>query len=153
MKIATVCTMGLLLLGYPCWAQTTEESAPAVDRARSDSAFFIAGALNAELRAQEASAFQAYSSASPEVAAWALEELLKSYQRNGLILRDLQADWDQASQSQVMFAHARLSKIYTALQKDDLAQSHLSQAVALADGEAPEDLLRKVAALDAMQAP
>ena len=52
-----------------------------------------------------------------------------------------------------MFAHARLSKIYTTLQKDDLAQSHLSQAVALADGEAPEDLLRKVAALDAMQAP
>ena len=153
MKIATVCTATLLLLGYPCWAQTTEVPAPAVDRAQTDSAFFIANALNAELRAQEASAFQAYSSASPEVAAWALEELLKSYQRNGLVLRDLQADWDQATQSHVMFTHARLSKIYTALQKEDLAQTHLSQAVALADGEAPEDLLRKVAALDAAQTP
>lgn len=122
------------------------------ERAYRDACFFIAGALNDELRSQESSAFEAYRRQAPEVAAWALEQLLKSYARNGAILKDVQDGWEAATRSHRMMAHARLFKVYKALDRDQPARAHLAQSLQLGGHGSEEALMAMLAELDRLQA-
>ena len=113
-------------------------------RAYNDACFFISGYLKEELRAQETSAFNAYMYSSPEVAAWALEELIKSYARSGVIMQELQSGWVEGNKGNKFFAHARLFKIYTSMNDDKQAQRHLTESIRLRDGDMSEDFIIKL---------
>lgn len=162
-RLIAIC--GLMMLCFACFAESgadaplDEHRAPAVERvqatpgqrADSDTLFFIAELLKSELRAQENAAVQAYFQKSPEVAAWAMEELINSFNRNSLIMRDLISGWEEEIKTRRLFAHARLFKLYTSMNDEKQAQHHLVEAIRLGDGKSIEMIMQMVDELDGMQ--
>ncbi len=107
-------------------------------------AFFLTKQLEMELRWQENAAFYAYLDEPPAVAAWALEDLINAYQRYAAKVFDLTRKRDQEYPSHEMFAHARLSKVYSRQNMTDAAQPHLDRAISLSNGKDADDLMRMV---------
>ena len=107
-------------------------------------AFFVTKRLEMELRWQENAAFYAYLDEPPAVAAWALEILINAYQRYAANVLNITGKQDQNYQSHEMFAHARLSKVYSNQNMADRAQLHLDRAISLSNGKDADDLLQMV---------
>ena len=106
--------------------------------------FFVAKQLESELRWQENAAFYAYLDEPPAVAAWALETLINAYQRYAANVLNITGKQDQNYQSHEMFAHARLSKVYSGQNMTDRAQLHLDRAIRLSKGKDADDLMQMV---------
>lgn len=110
--------------------------------------FFVAKQLESELRWQENAAFYAYLDEPPAVAAWALETLINAYQRYAANVLNITGKQDQNYQSHEMFAHARLSKVYSGQNMTDRAQLHLDRAISLSNGKDADELMQMVAWAD-----
>ena len=106
--------------------------------------FFVAKQLESELRWHENAAFYAYMDEPPAVAAWALETLINAYQRYAAHALNITGKQDQYYQSHEMFAHARLSKVYSSQNMADRAQLHLDRALSLSNGKDADDLMQMV---------
>ena len=106
--------------------------------------FFVAKQLESELRWHENAAFYAYLDEPPAVAAWALEDLINAYQRYAANVLNITGKQDQNYQSHEMFAHARLSKVYSSQNMADRAQLHLARALSLSNGKDADDLMQMV---------
>ena len=166
MKWILPCMFIMICLSHKCFSESDRDKSaehgvtPAAgagfqsihgQRAHNDARFFISQALKNELKAQEDAAFQAYIQKSAEIGAWALEELLRSYARNGLIMRDINSGWEQEIKSHVMFAHARLYKLYTSMKDDQSAQKHLEEVERISDGLGADAIMKLVDRLDEKQ--
>lgn len=166
MKRGVLWTLMMICLSYGCFAESVEE-APAQhevtpvtggsfqsthgQRAYNDARFFISQVLKTELQAQEDAAFRAYVHESPAIGAWALEELIRAYARNGLILQEVDPAWDRETTGRRMHAHARLYKLYTSMKKDRQAQRHLEEAIRISDGLEADAIMKLVGHLDSKQ--
>ena len=111
-------------------------------------AVFVTKRLEMELHWQENAAFYAYLDEPPAVAAWALETLINSYQRNAANVLSITGKPEMDSQSHEMFAHARLFKVYSSQNISDLAQLHLDRAISLSNGKDADELMQMVAWAD-----
>ena len=115
-------------------------------------AFFVRAEMEFNLRAQEQAAFNAYLHEPPAVAAWALETLIQAYERHAATLLAINGKQGPENRSHEMFAHARLSKVYSRLNSADQAQRHLDRAIGLSQGKDADELMQMVEWADQAEA-
>lgn len=120
-------------------------------RQKNNLPFVVAAAIRSELAAQEEAAVRVYLNDEPKASAWALEELLKSYARNSLILYETTADQNAFLVPRALIAHVRLFRTYTRLNDAEKAQQHLVEAMRLSGDKTPEQLLNMIEAADKVE--
>jgi hypothetical protein len=117
-------------------------------RAAGQARFFLAAQADMEIRHQQVSAFKAYDGPSPEIAVWALEQLLATYARLAYV-RDFNPHHDTTAAQ--AFTHARLAVKYQDVGQPAKAAEHQARALALSGDDTPETLHEKLQALDRHQ--
>ena len=125
-----------LLMGAQYGVHTTNHSTEA----------YVYGRVLGELRAHEDAADKAYYGSSSEIAEWALEELICTYNRNSEIWNKFTTRLDFQENS--MLTHIRLFKVYSKLNNEEKAKEHLLKAIDLSGGKNADELIATVDKLD-----
>ncbi|MBU1693185.1 MAG: hypothetical protein KJ726_08870 [Verrucomicrobia bacterium] len=117
-------------------------------RARHNCTFFLESMVTTEIIMQERAAGEAYRTQPSEVAAWALEQLLKTYQRYENAPEARPGERAQRQAMAAGIAHGRLARLYAALNQPDRAALHLQQALEATGCADAEQLHQRLDALD-----
>jgi len=137
--VSIIITLLFLVMGF------STGSFSASIKAKNELPQHIATAIETEMRIQEEAAQRVYLDGKRDTAAWALEELLKSYSRNAEIICHTTQEQNRRFGLPVTIAHLKLFRTYSSMNDDSKAQAHLAEALRLNPGTTTDELLAMIA--------
>ena len=147
MKIATICILifgALCLGGYTGWRYAVRVN-------QNHIAFYAGGLARSEIHVQQQDAVRAYFDSSEETAIWALNKLLRTYDRYEDWRYQLVADTREAHQYGRGLMHGRLALLYASIGDLEKSTDHERIALELTGATDKESLYEKVELLDRAQ--
>ena len=120
-------------------------------RARDNCLFFLNGMARSEIHAQEMASTDAYLNDSPEVAIWAMNDLLATYGRLSHAPHPHPEEQAERTRFATAMAHARLARLYGQLGQADKQRIHEAKALDLGNFTNADDMQARMNALDKAQ--
>ncbi len=110
--------------------------------------FWISSIVNSSLNMEDRSAGRAYLSASPQIAAWALEHTLYTYGHFQPYLENDPRNDPKSMAVRTAISHGRLALVYQSIGDTNRYREHMDQAMNSLDGSTEQYVLKIVDVLD-----
>ncbi len=143
-QIMAIVAVSLLLGAVTGWLVTSL-------RARHNLVFFLHGLARAEIHTQEQASSVAYLTQPPEVAAWALNQLLQTYGRYAEVPTPDPEEWKSRLRDSSALVFARLADTYARLGLEEKRRSAIKNALTLGRHEDEAQLMQNMNHLNELE--